>query len=209
MSEPLKYHADSRALQEQFDSVRLADRVAEIHVRDALSDADCEFIGRQRMVFLATSDAEGHPECSYKGGRQGFIRILDRHTLVMPSYNGNGMFLSTGNLRANPKLGLLFIDFERPQRLRVNGIAEVWTHDPLMPEFPGAELLVRIAIRHVFGNCPRYVPTMQFVQESEFLPRSDEVPPVPPWKLRPVWHEVLPAADPARRMDPGTSGDGV
>ena len=202
MSEPLQYHADSRALQEQFDSVRLADRVAQIHVRDALSDADCEFIGRQRMVFVATADADGHPECSYKGGEEGFIRILDRHTLAMPIYNGNGMFLSTGNLCANPKVGLLFIDFERPQRLRVNGSAKVSADDPLKPEFPGAELLVRIDIRHVFGNCPRYVPTMRVVQESEFLPRSDELAPVPAWKMRPVWHEVLPAADPARRIDP-------
>ncbi|MEY4267383.1 MAG: hypothetical protein RIS90_1918 [Pseudomonadota bacterium] len=203
MSEPLQYNADSRALQEQFDSLRLADRVAEIHVRNALSDSDCEFISQQRMVFVATADTHGHPECSYKGGQAGFVRVINSRTLVMPSYNGNGMFLSLGNLCANPKVGLLFIDFERPQRLRVNGTAKVLASDPLMHQFPGAELLVKIDIRHVFGNCPRYVPTMRFVQESEFLPQTDAAPPVPPWKMRPVWHEVLPATDPARRIDPG------
>ena len=183
MTEPLHYHPESRALQQQFDSIRLADRVAEVHVRQLLTDADREFIGRQRMVFMATADTQGQPECSYKGGDPGFVQVLDQNTLVLPSYNGNGMFLSTGNLRANPQVGLLFIDFEQPQR------------------YPGAELLLRIAVRHVFGNCPRYVPTMRFVAESAHTPRAGTVPPIPQWKTRPIWHEVLPADDPARQVN--------
>ncbi len=202
MAEPLRYHPQSRALQQQFDSLRLADRVAEVHVRQLLTDADREFITRQRMVFVATADPDGQPECSYKGGDPGFVQVLDPHTLVMPSYNGNGMFLSTGNMRANPQIGLLFIDFEQPQRLRVNGTATVHADDPLLARFPGAELLVRIAVGHVFGNCPRYVPTMRLVADSAHLPRAGSVPPIPQWKTRPVWHEVLPSDDPARRVSP-------
>lgn len=201
MTEPLHYHPESRALQLQFDSLRLADRVAEVHVRQLLTDADREFIGRQRMVFMATADTEGQPECSYKGGDPGFVQVLDQNTLVLPSYNGNGMFLSAGNLRANPQVGLLFIDFEHPQRLRVNGTATVVAEDPLLLRYPGAELLLRVDVRHVFGNCPRYVPTMRFVAESAHLPRAGKVPPIPQWKTRPVWHEVLPADDPARRVN--------
>jgi predicted pyridoxine 5'-phosphate oxidase superfamily flavin-nucleotide-binding protein len=202
MTEPLHYHSESRTLQHQFDSVRLADRVAEVHVRQALTEADLEFIGRQRMVFLATADAHGSPECSYKGGDPGFVRVLDPHTLVLPSYNGNGMFLSAGNLRANPQVGLLFIDFEQPQRLRVNGTATVHANDPLLAQYPGAELLLRITVRHVFGNCPRYVPTMRFVADSAYIPRAGTVAPTPPWKTRPIWREVLPADDAARRDIP-------
>jgi hypothetical protein len=202
MTEPLQYHTESRMLQQQFDSVRLADRVAEIHVRQALTQADREFIGRQRMVFLATADAHGAPECSYKGGDPGFVRALDPHTLVLPSYNGNGMFLSTGNLRANPQVGLLFIDFEEPKRLRVNGTATVQASDPLLSQYPGAELLLRITVRHVFGNCPRYVPTMQVVVDSAYIPRPGTLPPTPQWKTQPIWREVLPAEDPARQDNP-------
>lgn len=201
MTEPLHYHPESRALQIQFDSLRLADRVAEVHVRQLLTDADREFIGRQRMVFMATADTERQPECSYKGGDPGFVQVLDQNTLVLPSYNGNGMFLSAGNLRANPQVGLLFIDFEQPQRLRVNGTAAVLADDPLLLRYPGAELLLRIAVRHVFGNCPRYVPTMRFVAESAHTPRAGTVPPIPQWKTRPIWHEVLPADDPARQVN--------
>lgn len=202
MTEPLQYHAESRTLQQQFDSVRLADRVAEIHVRQALTEADRDFIGRQRMVFLATSDAQGSPECSYKGGAPGFVKVLDPNTLALPSYNGNGMFLSTGNMRVNPQVGLLFIDFEQPQRLRVNGTATVRADDPLLSQYPGAELLLRISVRHVFGNCPRYVPTMRFVADSAHIPRAGIVVPTPQWKTRPIWREVLPADDAARRDNP-------
>lgn len=201
VTEPLHYHPESRALQIQFDSLRLADRVAEVHVRQLLTDADREFIGRQRMVFMATADTERQPECSYKGGDPGFVQVLDQNTLVLPSYNGNGMFLSAGNLRANPQVGLLFIDFEQPQRLRVNGTAAVLADDPLLLRYPGAELLLRIAVRHVFGNCPRYVPTMRFVAESAHTPRAGTVAPIPQWKTRPIWHEVLPADDPARQVN--------
>ena len=201
MTDTMHYHADTRQLQDQFDSRRLADRVAEVHVRAAFTEADCDFIARQRMVFVATADAQGHPECSYKGGDPGFVRVLDPHTLVMPSYNGNGMFLSAGNILANAQVGLLFIDFEQPQRLRVNGTATVGADDPLLAEFPGAELVVRIAVRHVFGNCPRYVPQMRFVQASAHVPRAGQTVPIAEWKTRPVWREVLPGDDPALRND--------
>lgn len=206
MPEPMHYHSESRALQQQFDSLRLADRVAEVHVRLLLNDADREFIGRQRMVFVATASPDGQPECSYKGGDPGFVRVLDPQTLVWPSYNGNGMFLSTGNMRANSQIGLLFIDFEQPQRLRVNGTATVLAEDPLLAHYPGAELLVRVAVKHVFGNCPRYLPTMRWVADSAHLPRAGAEAPIPRWKTQSIWHEVLPENDPARRLDPDPKG---
>src|SRR5512134_1659368 len=120
MSVPPLYHAQSRELQDLFDTRRLADRLVEKLVRARFTEEDRAFIEKQSMFFLASADAEGYPDCSYKGGAPGFVRVLDGTTLAFPSYDGNGMFKSLGNLRANPRVGLLFLNFEKPQRLRVN-----------------------------------------------------------------------------------------
>ena len=192
------YHDESRKLQDQFDTRRLADRLVETLLRPAFTDEDRAFIESQRMLFLATTDAEGFPDCSYKGGDPGFVRVLDERTLVFPSYDGNGMFKSLGNIRANPAVGLLFMSFETPKRLRVNGTAIVSSEDAAMELFPGAQLLVRVTPRHVFPNCPRYIPKMQMVEASPYVPRAGCSAPVPKWKTWPQFKEVLPAGDPAR-----------
>ena len=201
MIERPMYHEESRKFQDQFDTRRLADRLASTLLRSSFNDEDRQFIGQQRMFFLATTDAEGFPDCSYKGGDPGFVRVHDDHTLVFPSYDGNGMYKSLGNIRANPAVGLLFMSFEQPKRLRVNGTATVAADDPLMKEFAGAQLMVRVTARHIFPNCPRYVPRMQLVERSEYVPVEGCVAPIPKWKMRPQFNEVLPAGDPARVKD--------
>ena len=192
------YHEESRKLQDQFDTRRLADRLVETLVRTAFKDEDRAFIESQRMFFLATTDAEGFPDCSYKGGDPGLVRIVDERTLVFPSYDGNGMFKSLGNIRANPAVGMLFLSFETPKRLRVNGTATVSSEDPAMGLFPGAQLLVRVTARHIFPNCPRYIPKMQMVEPSPYVPQAGCAAPIPKWKTWPQFKEVLPAGDPAR-----------
>src|ERR1044071_354930 len=156
MANGAMYHEGSRGLQDEFGTRGLADRLGQRLRRERFNDEDRAFVEAQRMFFLATTDAEGFPDCSYKGGDPGFVRILDERTLVFPSYDGNGMFKSLGNLRANPSVGLLFLDFEQPKRLRVNGTATVSSDDKAMELFPGAQLLVRVTPRHIFPNCPRY-----------------------------------------------------
>ena len=121
------YHDGSRRLQDRFDSRRLADRLEDVKVRDFIDDGDRAFIESMDMLFLATADEHGRPNCSYKGGEPGFVRVLDERTLAFPSYDGNGMFVSTGNMLVNPEVGLLFISFEHRRRLRLNGTA---THRP-------------------------------------------------------------------------------
>jgi len=195
------YHEQSRELQDQFDTRRLADRLVDTLIRSEFNEEDCKFIARQRMFFLATCDAEGFPDCSYKGGDPGFVRVQDDRTLVFPSYDGNGMFKSLGNIRQHAAVGMLFLDFERPRRLRVNGTATVRSDDPLMAEFPGAQLLVRVTARQIFPNCPRYIPKMQLVEASPFVPVSGCEPPVPKWKTWPQFRDALPAGDPARTRD--------
>lgn len=193
------YRPAQRALQEHFDTTRLADRLAEA-TGDEISGALQEFVESSDSFFIATADEDGQPQCSYKGGEPGFVRVLDPRTLAFPVYDGNGMFLTTGNMTANPKVGLLFIDFETGSRLRVNGVASVDLDDPLRPSWPGALFVVRITPSAVFANCRRYVHRYALVERSVFVPTEEHRPPVPDWK-RDGWFEgTLPAHDPA--LDP-------
>jgi len=194
------YHDGSRRLQDRYDTRRLADRLDEKFLsRPVIDDDDRAFIERMDMFFLATADAEGRPQCSYKGGEPGFVRVLDERTVAFPNYDGNGMYLSMGNVLANPHVGLLFIDFvaERPSRLRLNGVASIDEHDELLPAYPGAQFVVRVAATQVFPNCPRYIHRMQLVERSPFVPHAGYEPPVPGWKRTEWACDVLPAGDPA------------
>jgi uncharacterized protein len=197
MSDIALYHDGSRRLQDSFQTRRLADRLQEVIAHAVFTDDERAFIESRSMFFLATADADGRPDCSYKGGRPGFVRVIGPGTLAFPSYDGNGMFKSLGNVLVNPHVGLLFIDFERPKRLRVNGRASVHTDDPLLAEFAGAQLIVRVEVEAAFPNCPRYIHKMQLLEESPYAPCEGHTPPVPEWKTRPLFREVLPPGDPA------------
>lgn len=192
MTEIPMYHPGSRELQDRFGSRALADRLASVLARALFTEEDRAFIASQRMFFLATADLEGRPECSYKGGDPGFVRVLDERTLAFPSYDGNGMYKSLGNVLVNPHVGLLFIDFEKPRRLRVNGRASIDAADPLLAESTGAELIVRVQAEAIFPNCPRYVHGMQMIERSIYTPTEGEEPPEPGWKRRHEFREVLP-----------------
>lgn len=196
------YHDGSRQLQDLLGARRLADRMVERIVHDTFSEDDRAFIESRPLFFLATADADGRPDCSYKGGVPGFVRVIDPMTLVFPSYDGNGMFKSLGNVLVNPQVGLLFIDFENPKRLRVNGRARVSNDDPLLGEFEGAQLIVRVQPDAIFPNCPRYIHKMQIVEQSVYAPCPGHTPPAPKWKSAPHFNEVLPPNDPAARAAP-------
>ena len=212
------YRAAARALQDRFDTRRLADRIEERLLSDSISDSDRALIERLDMLFLATVDRAGQPQCSYKGGDPGFVRVLDERTLAFPLYDGNGMFLSAGNIaegRAagagatgsgaeDARVGLLFVDFtaERPTRIRVNGTATVSARDLLLPTWPGAQLVLRVSVTEVFPNCPRYIHRMALAERSPYVPRERCEPPAPDWKRRPWARDVLPAGDPAEGAEP-------
>ena len=186
------YHAGCRALQDAFDTRRLADRLEERLTREAFSDEDRAFIESQPMFLLATADTDGWPDCSYKGGVPGFVHLPDARTLVFPSYDGNGMFRSLGNLGVNPRVGLLFIDFEHARRLRVQGLAELSDEDPLSGRFPGAQRIVRVRVERIFPNCPRYIHPMRRLGVSEYAPKLGHAPPEPAWKRFEMFRDVLP-----------------
>jgi uncharacterized protein len=191
------YHDGNRKLQDRFDTRRLADRLEERTVRDYIDADDKAFIEARDMFFLATSDEDGQPQASYKGGDPGFVRVLDEHTIAFPNYDGNGMYLSMGNALVNPKVGLLFIDFEGRKRVRLNGIASVDENDPLLAEYPEAQFVVRVRATEVFPNCPRYIHEYRLVQRSRFVPKTECETPVPRWKHSDWAHDVLPEGDPA------------
>ena len=194
-SERFEYHEGSRRLQDHFDCRRIADRLQEVTLSTELEDDDRRFIERAPMFFLATADAQGRPECSYKGGMPGFVAVLSPREIAWPDYDGNGQFRSLGNIAIHPHVGLLFIDWQRPSRLRVNGRATVSWDDPLLPRWEGAQMIVRLAIEQVFPNCPRYIHRMQMVEASVYAPRAGHEPPRPDWKDEPSFADALPAKD--------------
>jgi hypothetical protein len=187
------YHDGQRALQARFQSTPLADRLQEKLHRTAFSDADKAFIESATFFFLATADAEGHPDCSHKGGPPGFVRVIEPSVLVFPDYDGNGMFRSLGNLTVNPAIGLLFIAMnESPKRLRVNGRAAVSFDDPLMASFAGAQALIRVTAEHIFPNCPRYIADLAHSEPSQYAPQAGVAPIEPAWKSYPDFKDVVP-----------------
>lgn len=200
------YGESQRRLQQQFDTERIADRIEERLFRDRMTSEDRDFIQRMDMFFLATADSAGRPNCSYKGGDPGFVRVLDEHTLAFPNYDGNGMYISMGNASENAHVGILFIDFEKQKRLRVNGIAQLTAADSVDPPYPEAQFVVRVTVRQVFPNCPRYIHKLQHVEPSKFVPRAETVTPVPGWKRSEWARDALPKGDPALEPESGEPG---
>ena len=189
------YHEGMRQLQDRRETRELADRLEQVTVHDTFTDEDRAFIGRLPMCFVATADANGHPDCSYKGGLPGFVRIVGERTLCIPDYDGNGMYRSWGNVLANPHVGILFVDFESQKRIRVNGVAEIDHDDPMIAEITGAVFIVRVTATRIFPNCPRYLHKMKLVEHSVYAPRPDYAPPVPAWKTFDAFRDSLPARD--------------
>ncbi|MCI0466376.1 MAG: pyridoxamine 5'-phosphate oxidase family protein [Beijerinckiaceae bacterium] len=187
------YGEQHKLLQREFDTEKLAEKVKEFIVLPEITDEHKKFIESRDMFFLTTIDHRGYPTCSYKGGIPGFVKVADCTTIVFPSYDGNGMYLSLGNIRGNNKIGMLFIDFGTPHRVRVHGTASIDKNDRLIKDFHGSELVVRVAVTEIFVNCPRYIHQYQRVQFSKYAPNEDfKSPLIPQWKRIDALQDVLP-----------------
>lgn len=187
------YHAGNREIQALFGSTALADRLVERLHRPTLNDDDKAFVESVEFFFLATATPDGWPDSSFKGGPPGFVRVVAPDQLVFPDYDGNGMFKSLGNLRANPRVGMLFLRMgEAPKRLRVNGRAEVSFDDPLIATFEGAQGIVRVTPTDVFPNCPRYIPDPAHGRPSPYVPAADVPRLEPKWKSFDLFQNVVP-----------------
>jgi predicted pyridoxine 5'-phosphate oxidase superfamily flavin-nucleotide-binding protein len=192
------YSPASRTLQDRFDTRRLADRLVEVTVHDRFTPADRAFIEARDMLFLATVDSSGQPTCSYKGGHPGFVTVLDDTALAFPNYDGNGMYLSLGNVAESHGVGLLFIDFTQQRRMRVDGRAELVTDHPALARYPEAQLLVVVTAIRIYPNCPRYIHKYELVERSRFVPSEGVETPIPGWKQTDWARDVLAEGDPAR-----------
>lgn len=199
------YGVQHRLLQQDFETTALADRVRELIVAPDISAEHKAFIESRDMFFLTSVDHRGYPTCSYKGGSPGFLKVLDGKTLAFPGYDGNGMFLSLGNIQANNKIGMLLIDFETPHRVRIHGTAGIDKQDPLIGDFPGAALIVRVTVTEIFVNCPRYIHKYRRVETSKYTPQAGfDRPLSPQWKRIDAIQDVLPEQDRAVVKQQGT-----
>jgi predicted pyridoxine 5'-phosphate oxidase superfamily flavin-nucleotide-binding protein len=199
MAAPGLYHQGNRTLQDEFGSRALADRLEEL-ARTAFTPEDTAYIEDSIYFFLATADADGRPDCSFKGGPPGFVRVTGPTELAFPDYDGNGMFKSLGNLEVNPHVGLLFISMHgKARRLRVSGDARVLRDDPLLAEMPGAQMIVRVRAQAIFPNCPRYIPHLELEARSPYEPAAGRPLVEPAWKSYDAFRDVAPPRKPTRR----------
>ncbi len=201
------YGPGARALQAAFDSQRLADTLAAVTVHGELDGGDIELIREQSTLWISTVDADGWPDVSYKGGDVGFVQVASPSELRIPSYDGNGMWRTLGNIVDDGRVALLFVDERRPWRMRVHGRANVSVEPVDLAPHLGAQAVIIVSIGRVFPNCGRYIH--QHGDVSKFVPRPGLEPPIPDWKRIDGLRQVLPARDQEalardeRAADPG------
>jgi uncharacterized protein len=198
------YGKQQRILQTQFGTEKMAERIAQLASHNEFNDDAKGFISHSEMFFLTTINDKGEPTVSYKGGDVGFVKVMDNQTLIFPSYDGNGMFLSMGNIVVNPQIGMLFISFEAPHRIRVQGTATISQDPKLLAHYKEADFVVTVKLAELWQNCPRYIPKMQKVRDSRYVPRADCETPLAEWKRVDLLQDVLPPADLAKAQAKGT-----
>jgi len=188
-----KFYSDTqRTLQDRFDSRALADTLEAATVQPIIDQAAKAFIESRAFFFLSTVNDAGQPTVSHKGGAPGFVRVVAPTTIVFPSYDGNGMFLSMGNIAGNGRIGLLFMDFDKPHRIRAHAHAVLVSDGPLLESYPGADLVVQATVTEVFFNCPRYITRQASSVPTSHVPDANGKAPLAEWKKIDLLQGVLP-----------------
>lgn len=197
MSQPESglYGDSHRALQDRFGTRTLADTMEAVIVQTEISDEDRSFIESRDFFYLSTVDHDGWPTVSYKGGPVGVLHVEDERTIVFPNYDGNGMYLSLGNLAVDDRVGLLLIDFETPRRLRIQARATIDDSAERVERFPGAQTSVVLQVEKLFPNCARYIHPHERSATSRYIPDPDGAAPIPSWKRIDLLQPVLPDSD--------------
>jgi uncharacterized protein len=189
------FHDGNRELQDRFDGRRLADSLERNRRHATFTEADKSFIESAPFFFLATAHGET-VDCSFKGGMPGFVRVTGPNSLAFPDYDGNSMYKSLGNILSGGNVGLLFIRFDGSgERMRINGRATLDDNPARVATFEGARTIIDVTARHIFPNCPRYIPAMDGLDISENVPRPGHEPPDAVWKLRDYARDHLPERD--------------
>ena len=115
-----------------------ADRVDE-RARAIIARADTFFVAS----YVDREGGNRQVDASHRGGKPGFVRVDDAGILTIPDFAGNLHFNTLGNVLLNPKVGLVFVDFESGDMLHLSGDAEVILESPEIAAFQGAERLWR------------------------------------------------------------------
>ena len=197
------YTKAQREVQEQLATTSLADGMEQTIVRPDLDAAAVEFIQSRDFFFLSTVSGAGEPTVSHKGGAVGCVNVLDARTLVFPAYDGNGMQLSLGNIVDTGKIGLLFMDFMTPHRVRVQASAQVLFEGDEMARFPGAIAVVVAQIDRAFVNCARYIHKYERIETSRHVPDATGEQPLAAWKRIDAIHGLLSEQDRQRAASEG------
>ncbi len=158
------FHPGEQAAQQRWQTADLWDSVRKERLLwDHIPELFQSRIEGAPFFFLATSAPDGRCDCSFKGGGPGLIRVLDARRFAFPDFDGNGAFMSLGNILLNPQVGCLFIDFNDGARLRVNGRASIHEDGPVAAIFPEHRRVVLVDIEQVVPNCPQHIPRLQAV----------------------------------------------
>lgn len=198
------YGEQHRKLQDAFETRKMADRVEELVCRTEFDEDVKAFIESAEMFFLSSIDHQGRPTVSFKGGDAGFVKVIDSTTLIFPSYDGNGMFFSMGNISQNPNVGLLFISFTAPDRKRIQGIASISQDPALLAHYKEADFVVTVKLSEYWVNCPRYIPKMEKVRDSRYVPRTDQETPLAEWKRLDLVQDVIHPSEQKKVEELGT-----
>ncbi len=161
MTDDRDFHPGEIAAQEKWQTAHMWDEARRTRLlMDHLPGIFHERVENAPFFFLATSNSTGNCDCSFKGGGPGIIHIIDETRLAFPDYDGNGAFMSVGNILENPHVGLLFIDFADGARLRVNGRASVHDDGAVKELFPDHQRVILVTVEQVVPNCPAHVPRL-------------------------------------------------
>ena len=202
------YHEGMLALQEAADGRRLEEFLATSVRHSEFSERDAAQIGAASFFFIATSHGD-HPDCSFKGGDLGFVKITGPSSLEFPDYDGNLMYRTLGNIAMNPKVALLFMTFDGGSyRIRINGDASIHCNADSLARHHGAKAVIRVQCCDIYPNCPRYVPDLAAGTHSVYVPRPGNTPPTPDRKTLPAVVPHLPQSDGAAgtSASPDTTG---
>ena len=187
------------SLQKKYRGEKVADRLLQHRVYKTISPEYQEFIESSHFFFIASG---GHStiDCSIKAGDPGFVKVFSPTQVCWADYDGNRMYRTLGNILEQPMVSLLFVDFVEPTKkatakrtvkLRIIGEATIDDSPEALVLFHGSKRVVKLKVDHVFPNCPRYLPSMEFKESSLYTPRVDYNPPKPEWKTRNYIIDVL------------------
>jgi predicted pyridoxine 5'-phosphate oxidase superfamily flavin-nucleotide-binding protein len=132
-----------------------------------------EIVARADTIFLASRHAEAGADASHRGGRPGFVKVVDDTTLRIPDYHGNSLFNTLGNIEADGRAGICILDFAHGQVLQLTGSATVlWNQDDPHNETGGTRRYWEFRVRKwVLRDLP-------VALEWEYLDASPFNPPV-------------------------------